>query len=230
LAAARDDLKARGNAAFARPPATPPAAPAEREARAPRAAPPAAALAKAEDEGARSPAGAAPRPEAQVRVAPAAPFAAAPDAASLEGAAGQHLREPEEEKDVAEAVPTDEEPKKHEPGRATSSARLRDQGEVRPKGQATPLAYPSLLAEAPASAEEARRIRGRWRAFLEQSPPARQADEARVRVVEMGVRAWRFSNDPADLALLRQDAESYLRREDAAQGERVRALLATTGN
>ena len=38
------------------------------------------------------------------------------------------------------------------------------------------------------------------------------------------------SSLPADLVLARRDAQAYLRRDDAAQGERVRSLLATTGN
>jgi hypothetical protein len=81
-----------------------------------------------------------------------------------------------------------------------------------------------------ATAEEARRLREQWRAFVAQGPAVGPADEGRVRVVETGLLAWRFSNDPVDLSLARRDAEAYLRRDDAAQGERVRSLLASTGN
>lgn len=229
--ALRDDVKAREQAAFAVAPA-PPAAPVAAQAEGPRseAGPPPAALGKAEGGTARAPAAGAPPSATPGRVAQAVPYATAPEEALLEGPAGQHLREPEEEKDVAEALPPAEEAGKLESPRATGAVGLRDADKARRKARPAVLTFGSLLAEAPSSAEEARRVRERWRAFLLQAPPASEADEARVRLVEVGLKAWQLSNDPADLSLLKRDAEDYLRRDDAAQGDRVRRLLARTGN
>jgi hypothetical protein len=64
-----------------------------------------------------------------------------------------------------------------------------------------------------------------WRAFTREFPASPRADEARVRVVETGVEAWRVGADSSDLARLREDAAGYLARRDAAQPARVRALL-----
>jgi hypothetical protein len=107
---------------------------------------------------------------------------------------------------------------------------LRDSDAGRSAKSVPRLKFRVLQAEVPGSAEDARRLREQWRAFVAQAPPANQADEARVRIVEMGVQAWRLSNEPSDLILVKGDAEAYLRRDDAAQGNRVRALLATLGN
>jgi len=90
--------------------------------------------------------------------------------------------------------------------------------------------YASLLSRTTATAAEARALREEWRAFAESHPTGTEGDEARVRVVELGISAWRLSNDPADKALVRQDAEAYLRRDDAAQGQRVRTLLREIGS
>ena len=228
--APRDDVKTREQAAFAAAPATP-AAPVAAQAEGPRAdaGPPPAVLGKVEGRAARAQASGAP-PATPGAVAQAAPYAAAPEDALLEGPAGQHLREPEEEKDVAEALPPAEEARKLESPRASGAVFLRDADKARRKGRPAVLTFGSLLGEAPSSADEARRVREQWRAFLQQSPPATEADEARVRLVEVGLRAWELSNDPADLSLLKRDAEDYLRRDDAAQGDRVRRLLARTGN
>ena len=229
--AKRDDVKAREQTAFAVAPATLPA-PGAAPAEAPRseAGPPPAALGKAEGGTTRAQAAGAPPSATPGRVAQAVPYAKAPEDALLEGPAGQHLREPEEEKDAAEALPPAEEAKKLESPRASGAVGLRDAETSRRKGRPAVLTFGSLLAEAPSSAEEARRVRERWRAFLLQAPPASEADEARVRLVEVGIKAWQLSNDPADLSLLKRDAEDYLRRDDAAQGDRVRRLLARTGN
>jgi hypothetical protein len=65
-----------------------------------------------------------------------------------------------------------------------------------------------------------------WRSFTRDFPASPRADEARVRVVETGVAAWRSGGDAADLGRAREDASAYLARRDAVQASRVRALLA----
>jgi hypothetical protein len=229
----RDDRRARDQATFAEPPATPPpplpARPAplpmeQEQEKAQRAEPVAPAPGKAEDAAALA------QPEAPAPMAKSAPYAAAPpDESVLEGAAAQRLPETyEQDKDVAEAAPAGAEIKKRAPGRASGGAALADADTRRKLSRG--VLYRSLLALSPEDAAQARRAREEWRAFVALEPPAPEADEARVRLVEMGVKAWRFSNDPRDLVLLRQDAQAYLRRDDAAQGDRVRRLLDTTGN
>jgi Putative zinc-finger len=164
---------------------------------------------------------------------PSAPGAAAalappPEEGQLEGAAGQHLYESKPESDADDApVAALAESKR---AGSAKAARPRDAEAGRSEAPAPRLHFRTLLAEVPGDAEEMRRLREQWRAFVAQRPPAGQADEGRVRIVELGVQAWRLSNDPADLNLLKRDAEAYLRRDDAAQGDRVRSLLATVGN
>jgi len=82
-----------------------------------------------------------------------------------------------------------------------------------------------LDASRPRTPAEWRRLREEWRRFVARDPGSPQADEARVRMIEAGREAWRASSDPADEALFRKDAAGYLDRDDAAQSERVRALL-----
>ncbi len=154
-----------------------------------------------------------------------AAFAAPPE----QGAAGQHLYEPKAEGDLADvAAPSTEEAKKTAP--AAKSDLAAQDALKRAASPAPRLRFRDLLAEVADSVEDARRLREQWRAFGAQGAPFRQADEARVRIVEVGIQAFRLSNDPADLLLARRDAEAYLRRDDAAQGDRVRSLLATLGN
>jgi Putative zinc-finger len=188
-------------------------------------------LAKAEAERAKDKAPAAPAEPARVPSAPApsAAFAAPPESA-LSGAAGQHLVEPKPEADDADSAATAEEAKKVGSATNSAGAARRDADAGRSERRAPKLRFRSLEAAVPGSAEEARSLREQWRAFVAQGPPAAQADEGRVRVVQMGVQAWRLSNDPTDLILVRRDGEDYLRRADAAQGDRVRALLSTVGN
>lgn len=83
-----------------------------------------------------------------------------------------------------------------------------------------------LQARTPRDAAEARSLRESWRRFSSESADPHEADEARVRVVEMGVAAWRFEQQPADRSLAEQDAAAYLARADARQPDRVRGLLA----
>jgi hypothetical protein len=240
--ASRDEARANAARPPAAPAAAPAATPAPRRDLPPPPPAPAPALGKVQRQGAAAssfavpPAPAAPaegragdsKPES--KAPPTRAVAAAPDTGSLEGAAGQQLRQIEEEKEVAEAAPPAEGARKKEGPRAASGVGLRDQDALRRSWPPEALRYRALISEKPESAEGARRVREQWRAFLELSPLPRQADEARVRIVEMGALAWRFSNDPADRDQARRDALAYLRRDDAAQGARVRSLLATLGN
>jgi anti-sigma factor RsiW len=114
-------------------------------------------------------------------------------------------------------------------GATSIEERLAKKTKARPAGEW----YPALMARTARTAKdaaEARALREEWRAFAVHYPSGPRGDEARVRVVEAGLVAFRLSNDPADKSLARQDGESYLRRDDATQGQRVRALLDTAGN
>jgi hypothetical protein len=84
-----------------------------------------------------------------------------------------------------------------------------------------------LLQEAapPTTLAALRERREAWRSFTRDFPGSPRADEARVRVVETGVEAWRAGSDGADLVRAREDAAAYLARRDAVQAARVRAFL-----
>ncbi len=47
-----------------------------------------------------------------------------------------------------------------------------------------------------------------------------------MRIIEASALAWRLGNDLADREAARRDGTAYLLRVDAAQKERVRAILA----
>ena len=64
-----------------------------------------------------------------------------------------------------------------------------------------------------------------WRAFALRHSADPRADEARVRVVVLGVDLARRTGAEGDRAQARKDALDYLARKDAAQKERVRSLL-----
>ena len=85
-------------------------------------------------------------------------------------------------------------------------------------------AFRALLERRAATIAEARGLREAWRAFAPGAPEG-EADEARVRVIESGLEAFRLSAERVDLDQLRRDAAAYLKRADAHQAERVRALL-----
>jgi hypothetical protein len=182
------------------------------------------ALAKTE-QGARvpEPAGASAAPAA---VPPAA--APPPQAAPEESVASQFRAGADELKEQVEvdgAAPAQ--------GLAGASPKAaREEARAKRADKPRPAApwYQSLLARPTGTAAEARVLREEWRSFAERYPTGAPADEARVRVVEVGLSAWRLSNDPADKTQVRLDAEAYLRRDDAAQGQRVRTLLREIGN
>jgi hypothetical protein len=92
------------------------------------------------------------------------------------------------------------------------------------KAAAPSAAFRALLERRAATIAEARGLREAWRAFT-QGAPEGEADEARVRVIESGRDAFRLSGERVDLDLLRSDAAAYLKRADAHQAERVKALL-----
>jgi hypothetical protein len=89
--------------------------------------------------------------------------------------------------------------------------------------------YRTLLFRSAQTLGEARELREAWRSFSQLHPEGAPADEARVRVVETGARAYRLGSDPEDLARLRDDARAYLDRKDAVQAARVRAVLEALG-
>jgi hypothetical protein len=80
-------------------------------------------------------------------------------------------------------------------------------------------------SNAPVDAVGWRERREAWRGFVARHPESPHADEARVRVVEAGLEAWRAGGQPRDLDLAREDAAAYLARDDAALEDRVRSAL-----
>ncbi|PYQ51042.1 MAG: hypothetical protein DMF78_14190 [Acidobacteria bacterium] len=87
--------------------------------------------------------------------------------------------------------------------------------------------YEGLRARRPMSVTEARAVRDAWEAFARDQPGDPRADEARVRAIEAGIRAWRLGGGTADLVRARASAAAYLAAEGAPQRPRVRALLDT---
>jgi hypothetical protein len=87
-------------------------------------------------------------------------------------------------------------------------------------------AFARLAGVPPSGAAAWRERREAWRSFLDTYPESRHADEARVRLIEAGLEAWRAGADAADLTRAREDARGYLARDDARQKDRVRRALA----
>jgi len=86
--------------------------------------------------------------------------------------------------------------------------------------------FRSLSGRAAQSAADARALRDAWEAFVRKEPDGPHADDARVRALEAGAAAWRLGGLREDRARVVRDGHAYLRRPDAADKERVRALLA----
>jgi hypothetical protein len=82
-----------------------------------------------------------------------------------------------------------------------------------------------FAADPPRSDGEARSLREAWRAFVAENPDHAQADEARVRLVEAGVLAYRLGLRPRDREIAQRDASAYLARAATPQAARVRAAL-----
>lgn len=151
------------------------------------------------------PGAAAPRP--QVAVAAAAPLESGADAAG--GDRGER----------AKALRVG--PEKESRGRRESAATGGQAEDV----QAFELATRNDVDGAAAWRER----REQWRAFVRDHAESPRLDEARVRVIEAGIEAWRAAGDAADLARAREDAEAYLAREDARQKARVRRAVESIG-
>jgi hypothetical protein len=86
--------------------------------------------------------------------------------------------------------------------------------------------FRSLSGRAAQSAADARALRDAWEAFVRKEPEGPHADDARVRALEAGAAAWRLGGQREDRDRVVRDGRAYLRRPDAADKERVRALLA----
>lgn len=89
--------------------------------------------------------------------------------------------------------------------------------------------YRDLLVRTPRDAAEARSLRDSWRRLSLEAAGLQEADEARVRVIQMGLLAWRFEQRPEDRSLAEKDATAYLARADARQTARVRDMLTSVG-
>jgi hypothetical protein len=87
------------------------------------------------------------------------------------------------------------------------------------------IAFARLAGNVPEDAAAWRERREAWRDFVAAHPGSRHVDEARVRVIEAGLEAWRAGGDPEDLARARADGETYLARDDARLKARVRRAL-----
>lgn len=156
----------------------------------------------------------------QTQAAPAfAPAPASAAAAAEEATAAAELREDAQEESPA--------PRPKAAGGMASSRHLREEDlEARPLLSPEERAFQRLTAIVPRTLPALRERREAWRSYSLAFASSPRADEARVRVIETGVEAWRVGADPADGARARADAAAYLVRPDAAQARRVRALLA----
>jgi hypothetical protein len=85
--------------------------------------------------------------------------------------------------------------------------------------------YQALLARPATTAPQARALRDAWELFARDVSADPRADEARVRAIEAGVRAWKLGHEDADLATARARGRAYLAAENAPQAARVRAAL-----
>jgi hypothetical protein len=86
--------------------------------------------------------------------------------------------------------------------------------------------FQALAGRAARSAAEARALRDAWQAYVRDNPEGPHADEARVSALEAGAAAWRLGGLREDRVQVERDGREYLRRPEAADKERVRALLA----
>jgi hypothetical protein len=156
----------------------------------------------------------------------------------LEGESLEEAPPPEPDVDRRQAVMADAMPSRAAPatlGEATGGASAPQAAETRREGFATvekksvldedSVAFARLTRDVPADAEAWRERREAWRAFVATHPRSRHVDEARVRVIEAGLEAWRAGGELGDLARARADAEAYLARDDVRLKPRVRRAL-----
>jgi hypothetical protein len=171
------------------------------------------------------PAGVMPQPVPAPREEAAAPRAAEADDRAPAANAPERLVEPTPRKDAVGRVgPTlrdAHEKQERETAVGASSAPARP--------SAKELRYQALFARRASSVAEARTLREAWRVFAQDYPDGPEVDEARVRVIELGVQAYQLGGGETDLALCREDARAYLGRDDARQKDRVRARTAPLG-
>ena len=104
--------------------------------------------------------------------------------------------------------------------RSTRVAQLADEGRA-----SAETAFAVLVARAATTAADARSVRDDWRTFAADNTLDPHADEARVRVVELGLLAYKLGGDPADLRQAQEDARVYVARTDAGQARKVRRLI-----
>ncbi len=86
-------------------------------------------------------------------------------------------------------------------------------------------AFRRLNAEQPRTVEDWRGLRESWRAFVRAHPDSPFADDARVRLIEVGRRTYDVSAAEQDRALFRRDAAEYLARADARERQRIERLI-----
>ena len=73
--------------------------------------------------------------------------------------------------------------------------------------------------------EDARKEQARLRRQIEAARQPEAADEARLRLLEVGARLAELTGDPADREQLERDVAAYLARGDARQKDRARRVL-----
>jgi hypothetical protein len=148
-------------------------------------------------------------------MAPAAPPAAAPVEVD---AAGQEA----EAEDDAPLVSDNSGPERKSSARTPSTAARGTALRSLPADAR----FQALAGRAARSAAEARALRDAWQSYVRDNPEGPHADEARVGALEAGAAAWRLGGLREDRAQVEKDGREYLRRPEAADKERVRALLA----
>jgi predicted anti-sigma-YlaC factor YlaD len=164
----------------------------------------------------------------QQNQAPAA-AAPAPAAEAIDAVAESAARHEEEQKEEAPKLKKQAGPAGKSDRDQASAGALADTAASAPGFAQAPGEdgrYRALLTRRPSTLEAARKLRDDWQAFVRAYPDGPRADEARVRALEAQLAAYRTGGERADLERLRADANTYLKRSDAAQPGRVRAMLA----
>jgi hypothetical protein len=85
-------------------------------------------------------------------------------------------------------------------------------------------AFAAAAAAPLTTGAEARRARQDWLRFVADHPRSARLDDARVRLVEAAVAAFRFTRDPADRAIAEREARAYL-ATPGPQAARIEAAL-----
>jgi anti-sigma factor RsiW len=148
--------------------------------------------------------------------------APAPDSARSETAPMEEGRAPKQVQGQADAEAKAEREQDRRPGLTDAVATF-----ARAPSEET--RYRALLARRTATAAEDRQLHDEWRALAASSPTGAHADEARVRALDALLAAYRREGEARDRERLREEAGLYLQRGDAAQPDRVRAILEAAG-